>query len=269
MRIIFLLFSALTSSLVSSQSLPTPLYESTFNGSDWNSAAGFSVTATNIMRDNDQFAMANSSVYLYTGHGDLQLEGTNAALKEQGTISFFANYSNPGATPNVVTSINGAYPILYLNNGTSTYGEGLMFGISTGGKLILKSYISNTSGYSNQSTEDLNPNQWHHFAISYKFGLNGYITVYRNGKQIIHQEVHHQLTNNTYPFQFLGHTIPGSTYKPSLNSYLDEIRAYSTSFTEAQVKELYTSYFTIGKGSVTAKYNFNDGNFNDYYGNVQ
>ena len=94
MRIIFLLFSALTSSLVSSQSLPTPLYESTFNGSDWNSAAGFSVTATNIMRDNDQFAMANSSVYLYTGHGDLQLEGTNAALKEQGTISFFANYSN-------------------------------------------------------------------------------------------------------------------------------------------------------------------------------
>lgn len=269
MKKTFLLFTALLASFCLGQTLPTPIYEAKFEGSDWATPPGFTIETTNYSsyRSPDQFRNQNSALGCSSPHGEIKLEGINASLKQQGTMSFFVLYQNPTATPSSVTKINGVYPIMYLSSGTANASEGLMLGITESGKLAFKSYINSTTGVTQQSTEELYANQWHHFAISYQFGANGHITVYRNGKQMFHQNISHELINNTNPFEFFGFTAPGSTYKSSLSANLDEVRVYDIPFNAAEVKDLYTSYFAITKGSKIAKYDFNNSDFNDYFSN--
>ncbi|QIG90855.1 hypothetical protein G6R40_14905 [Chryseobacterium sp. POL2] len=154
MKKTFLVFTALLASFCLGQTLPTPIYEAKFEGSDWATPPGFTIETANYSsyRSPDQFRNQNSALGCSSPHGEIKLEGTKASLKQQGTMSFFVLYQNPTATPSSVTKINGVYPIMYLSSGTANASEGLMLGITESGKLAFKSYINSTTGVTQQST---------------------------------------------------------------------------------------------------------------------
>ncbi|WP_326981559.1 LamG-like jellyroll fold domain-containing protein [Chryseobacterium sp. MYb264] len=268
MRRLLLFFSAIVALNVAAQ-LPAPAYEATFNGANWDTATGFTINTTNGTTSGaDIFNTPYSAYNFYSLNGKLQLDAVSqTGLREKGTISFFAKYNN---TQTSLTPIGFTYPIFYLNNGLTSWSEGLMLGfeiVAGAPKLMMKSYSAQYTGFSEQLNNAVSNTDWHHYIISYKFGNGGYINVYQDGKLVLTKDISHSLSNLTKPFEFFSHTS-GSVFNRSATGFVDEIRAYTEPFNTAQAKEIYASYLKINSGSTIAKYSFDD-DLTEHFGNYQ
>lgn len=261
MKKLKLLFFVLSSSLVSAQ-LPTPVYQNTFDESNWATTDGFLIdthNTANITRTYDAFDSNWKAVAMGDGHGKLAIDdSTPQKLKNKGTIAFFMRIPDPTASQ---YHYGGDFPILFLDNGNSNNAAALMISLTSGNtstdRVFKISSHQNATTYASAGSVVRPGTNWGHYIFTYQFGTGGFIRLYQNGRKIIDRTLSHNV-GSYGKYHFFGFTQGGSTYRASLSGSLDEINAYDTPFTDDQAKELYASYLKIETGDKIAKYNFDN-----------
>ncbi len=226
-----LLFFAFVFTQLAIAQLPNPVYAHNFT--ETLTASNFTVGTGISLSDRDGFV--NHAAYLASGHGALSLNiSTNkTALMQEGTVSLWFKYEGEG-----ISGFGDNKPLVFWSNGNTSYSEGIMFALGSSGNIRVISYKEQYVGGNQVSSETTGANgQWHHFAVTWKFGSNGYVKGYLNGALVVTKSIEHNLTAALDTMYFTGFN---DTYSSSLYGSIDEIKVFTQALTASQVLESMT-----------------------------
>lgn len=253
MKKTLLLIITAFSTILNAQSLPTPLISHNFDSGVTHS--NFTV-GTGITRATDRFGGGNKAAYFGTSSGEFSIDITNyQSLKTTGSIAFW--YKHETTTNG---NINTSHPLIYLDNGRSSFYEGLMFARNKDTFLArLVSYVAANSGLvTDVPNITFSTTVWDHFVLTYNYTGNssGFIKLYKNGVLVANHVVNFNLPSTTRnKLCFLGHNALGNLYTKALTGYLDDINVYSNALSDAQVSTLYANS-VVPSDSNDVKYTF-------------
>ncbi len=159
----------------------SPIYSHDFTGSL--DATDFNVSTTRISLTNDRNNTFHSAAQLNAGHGAVyvNIQDNKADLMLEGTISVWFKYNGTGQS-----AFGTDKPLIFWSNGNLSYSEGVVLAINSSGQIKVLSYQNNNVGGAQVGNTGIPiSGEWHHFAVSWKFGTSGFIKGYFDGAEIV------------------------------------------------------------------------------------
>lgn len=211
--------------------LPTPVYQHSFTGTLSN--ANFVVSSAGNSLTSDRNNVPQRAAQLSADHGivGVNINSHKPALLLEGTVTMYFKYAGTGTS-----AFGSDKPLFFLSNGNGSYSEGVVIALSETGVIKVTSYQNGSNGGSESSAVTSGSDgNWHHFAVSWKFGSGGFIKGYLDGSEVVSRNHSHSLSSALSNVYFTGFD---ASYPSSLFGSIDEICIFTTALSETQIAAL-------------------------------